>query len=73
MGTLEVVLNVFFIMLWLGRDAKVSWAQTSFQGQGVECDGLTMLGSGSGIIRRCGLVGVGVTSLEEVCHCRGEK
>jgi hypothetical protein len=26
-----------------------------------------MLGPGSGIIRRCGLVGVGVTLLEEVC------
>jgi hypothetical protein len=26
---------------------------------------------GSGTIRRCGLVGVGVALLEEVCHCRG--
>ena len=30
-----------------------------------------MLGSGSGTIRMCGLVGVGVTWLEEVCHCGG--
>jgi hypothetical protein len=30
-----------------------------------------MLGSGSGTIRRCGLLGVGVALLEEVCHCRG--
>jgi hypothetical protein len=27
-----------------------------------------MLGPGSGTIRRCGLVGVGVALLEEVCH-----
>ena len=30
-----------------------------------------MLGPGSGTIRRCGLVGVGVALLEEVCHCGG--
>jgi hypothetical protein len=29
--------------------------------QGVECDGLYILGPGSGIIWRCGLVGVGVS------------
>jgi hypothetical protein len=28
-----------------------------------------MLGPGSGTIRRCGLVGVGVALLKEVCHC----
>ena len=28
-----------------------------------------MFGSGSGTIRRCGLDGVGVAFLEEVCHC----
>jgi hypothetical protein len=28
-----------------------------------------MLDPGSGMIRRCGLVGVGVVLLEEVCHC----
>jgi hypothetical protein len=33
------------------------------------CGGLNMLGPGSGTIRRCILVGVGVSSLEEVCHC----
>jgi hypothetical protein len=27
---------------------------------------------GSGTIRRCGLVAVGVVLLEEVCHCGGE-
>jgi hypothetical protein len=26
---------------------------------------------GSGIIRRCGLVGMGVALLQEVCHCEG--
>ena len=26
---------------------------------------------GSGTIRRCSLVGVGMTLLEEVCHCGG--
>jgi hypothetical protein len=33
------------------------------------CDGLYILGPGSGTIWRCGLVGIGVTSLEWVCHC----
>jgi hypothetical protein len=28
-----------------------------------------MLGPGSGMRRRCGFVGVGVSLLEEVCHC----
>ena len=32
--------------------------------------GLNMLGPGSSTIRRCGLYGVGVALLEEVCHCR---
>jgi hypothetical protein len=31
-----------------------------------------MLGSRSGTIRRCGLVGVGVALLEEACHCGHE-
>ena len=35
------------------------------------CDGLNMLGPGSGIIEGCGLVGVGVALLEEVCHDGG--
>ena len=26
---------------------------------------------GSGTIRKCGLIGVGMALLEEVCHCRG--
>jgi hypothetical protein len=28
-----------------------------------------MLGPGSGTIRRCGFVGIGVALSEEVCHC----
>ena len=35
------------------------------------CGGLNMLGPGSGIIRKCGLVGVGVALLEDVCHYGG--
>ena len=33
------------------------------------CGDLNMLDPGSGTIERCGLVGVGVVLLEEVCHC----
>jgi hypothetical protein len=32
-----------------------------YGGQGVECDGLYVLGLGSSTIRRCGPVGVGVS------------
>jgi hypothetical protein len=31
---------------------------------------MLMLGPGTGTIRRCDIVGVGVALLEEVCHCR---
>ena len=34
----------------------------------VGCSGLNMLGTGSGTIRRCVLIGIGVSLLEEVCH-----
>ena len=33
------------------------------------CGDLNMLGPGSGTIRKCDLVGVGMTLLEEVCYC----
>ena len=33
----------------------------------MECDGLNMLGPGSGTISRYGLVGIGVALMEEVC------
>ena len=42
--------------------------EQAYGGQGMEYGDLNMLGSGSGTIRRCGLVGVGVALLEEVCH-----
>jgi hypothetical protein len=32
------------------------------------CGGLNVLDSESGILRSCGLVGVGVALLKEVCH-----
>jgi hypothetical protein len=35
------------------------------------CGGLNVLGPGRGTIWRCGLVGVGVALLEEVCHFGG--
>lgn len=35
------------------------------------CDGLNMPGPGSGTVRRCGLVGVARTLLEEVCRGGG--
>jgi hypothetical protein len=38
--------------------------------RGDSCDGLNVLGPGSGTIKKCGLVGVDVTLLEEVCHWR---
>ena len=37
------------------------------------CGGLNILGSKSGSIRRCGLVGVDVTFFEEVYHYWGGK
>jgi hypothetical protein len=35
----------------------------------IACDGLYILGPGSGTIGRCGPVGIGMTWLEWVCHC----
>jgi hypothetical protein len=35
-----------------------------YGGKGVECDGLYILGPGSGTIWRCGLFGIGVTGFE---------
>jgi len=37
--------------------------------QGIESGGLRMFGPGSGTLRRCDLVVVDVTLLDEVCHC----
>lgn len=40
-----------------------------------ECGGLNVFGphklTGNGTIRRCGFAGVGMTLLEQVCHCGG--
>ena len=38
--------------------------EQAYGGQGVECDGSYLLGSGSGTIRSCGPIGVGVALLE---------
>ena len=35
------------------------------------CGGLNVLGPGNDTIRRCGLDGVSMALLEEMCHCRG--
>ena len=39
----------------------------------VECGSLNENGThgllGNGTVRRCGLIGVGVALLEELCHC----
>ena len=68
MGTLEVGLNVFFIMLWLGWPSQTYMPEQAYEGQGVECGGLNMLGQESGTIRKHGRVEVSV-ALEKVCHC----
>ena len=36
---------------------------------GNNCGGLNTLAPGRGTIGRCGLVGVGVALLEDMCHC----
>ena len=49
----------------------VIWLQ-AFEGQGVECGSLKeMSPKGSNTIKSCGLVGVGMILLEEMCHCGG--
>jgi hypothetical protein len=62
MGSFEVGLNSFCIMIHL----------PAYGSQGVECGGLNVIVHSrpieSSTIRRCELVGVGVTSLKEVCH-----
>ena len=60
MGVLEVGLNVFFIMLWVGMAPIYFMLEQAYGGQGIKC-GLYMLGPESGTIRGYGLVGVGVS------------
>jgi hypothetical protein len=73
MGTSDVRLSPFCIMLWLKAYAG---------GQRVEYGGLNRCGPHrlmclnawpiwSVTLRRCGLVGVDMTLLEEVHHCGG--
>ena len=61
----KVGLNEFCIMILL----------QAYMGQGLEHCSLNVIGphnlTGSGTIRRCSFVEVGVTLLEEVCHCKG--
>jgi hypothetical protein len=60
MGTFEVRLNVFCIMLYIGM-ALIDVYEQVYGGQGVEFGGLSMPSPGGVIIRRCSLVGVGVS------------
>jgi hypothetical protein len=55
-----------------GQSPITLWNSTPLTAWHGGCGGLNMLGLGSGTIRRCGLLGVGVAFLEEVCHCRCE-
>lgn len=63
MGIFEIGLNDFCIMIWL---------QAMIWPPGMECGGLdenvpdSLMGGGT--IGRCGLVGLGLTFREEVCH-----
>jgi hypothetical protein len=43
--------------------------EQAYGGQGVEGGDLNILGPGSGTIKRCDIVGIGVALLEELCHC----
>ena len=63
--TLKVGVNAFCIMLYLSMPPhKTLVFEQVYGSQGVEYDGLYILGPGSGTIWRCGLVGIGVTWLE---------
>jgi hypothetical protein len=61
MGTLNFKLNVSCIMLWLDMAPHRHIFEQAYGGQGVECDGLYMLGPGGGTIRMYGLVGLGAS------------
>ena len=53
------------------QSLAVEWARTVCTG-GQRWGGFNMHGPGSGTVRVCSLVGVGVALLKEVCHCGGE-
>ena len=66
MVSFEIQLNAFCIMILL----------QTYGSQGLEYGGLNVVGpcnlKGSGTLRRCGFVGVGVALLEKTCHCGGQ-
>ena len=64
MGSFEVRLNVFCIMLCFCMAPKIHMFKQAYWGLGVECYGLNMLRPGSGTIRRNCPFGVGMTLLE---------
>ena len=47
------------------------WPIKSIFDQVPFCGSLNTHGPGSATIRRCGLVGIDVAFMEEVCHCGG--
>ena len=57
------------------RCNRIMWHATADTGHIPHdiCDDLYMTGLGSGTVRRCGLVGVGVALLKEVCLCEGRQ
>ena len=61
------VQNIFYHCL--GAIASAFLKSTELHAVKDHCDGLYILGPGSGTIWRCGLVGIGVTWLEWVCYC----
>ena len=71
-GTFEIGLGVYFALCYVQLSPPQIYVfEQTYGGQGVECDGLNMLCPWCGTVRNCGLVGVGVALLEEVCHCGG--
>ena len=62
MGNFEVGLNkyIFHYAMFRHGPHKLMF-EHPYEGQGVECDGLYMFGLGSGVIRRCGFVRIGVS------------
>ena len=54
---------------WLSEKGESIYLNTQIYHSLGHCGGLHILGSDSGLIRRCGIVGVGVALLEQVCHC----
>ena len=54
---------------WLSEKGESIYLNTQVYHSLGHYGGLHILGSDSGLIRRCGIVGVGVALLEQVCHC----